>query len=98
MEILNLDYYILFVFKDITNDEIFSTTDIKVLKDATTSEGFKIGDKIKIFESVLTIIDIQISNIKETLYDGFKYGWSDEGVTPQGDLKKALLRITITLE
>jgi|GEM_PF-6995598 len=98
MDISNLDYYILFVFKDETNDRIFSTTDVKRLKESTTSENFKLGDKVKIFDDLLTVTDIQISNVKNTLYDGFKYGWSDEGIVPQGEIKKALLRITIIVE
>ena len=97
MNIKDLNNYVLFVFIDETNDRMTSTTDIEALKNFTPNETFKIGDKIKMFNVEMVIKDIQISNVKEITQDNFKYGWSAEGIVPQGNVKDALFKVTITI-
>ena len=98
MDIKNLNNYALFVFKDETNDRIASTTDVEALKEFTSSESFKIGQTIKMFDEEMTIKDIQISNVTDRIFNTYKTGWSAEGISPQGTVKDSLFRVTITIE
>ena len=98
MDIKNLNNYVLFVFKDETNDRIASTTDIEALKEFTSSESFKIGQTIKMFDEEMTIKDIQISNVTDRIFNSYKTGWSAEDISPQGTVKDSLFRVTITIE
>lgn len=103
MNIKDLNYYVLFVFKDETNDRTFSTTDVEFLKKYTSSDSFKVGDKIIIFEDeeieeIMIIKNIEISKVSEKTSSNYNYGWSKEGIILQGEKKEALLQITITVE
>jgi hypothetical protein len=98
MNIKDLNNYVLFVFKDETNDRIASTTDIEALKEFTSSESFKIGQTIKMFDEDMIIKDIQLSNVTDKVYNNYKFGWSAEGIEPQGTIKDSLFRVTITIE
>ena len=98
MDIKNLNNYVLFVFKDETNDRIASTTDVEALKEFTLSESFKIGQTIKMFDEDMIIKDIQLSNVTDKAYNNYKFGWSTEGIEPQGTVKDSLFRVTITIE
>ena len=98
MNIKDLNNYILFVFKDETNNRIASTTDVEALKDFTTSESFKIGQTIKMFDEDMIIKDVQLSNVTDKVYNNYKFGWSAEGIEPQGNIKDSLFRVTITIE
>ncbi len=46
----------------------------------------------------MIIKDIQLSNITDKVYNNYKFGWSSEGIEPQGTVKDSLFRITITIE
>lgn len=98
MDIKDLNYYVLFVFKDETNDRTFSTTDINALKDSTSSEQFKIGEIITIHGEELRIKNIEISQVSEKTSSNYNYGWSKEGIILKGEQKEALLQITIIVE
>ena len=98
MDIKNLNNYVLFVFKDETNDRIASTTDIEALKEFTSAESFQIGKTIKMFDEDMIIKDIQISNLTDKVYNNYKFGWSAEGIEPQGIVKDSLFRVTIIIE
>ena len=98
MNIKDLNNYVLFVFNDEINDRIASTTDIEALKEFTDAESFKIGETIKMFGDDMLIKDIQLSNITDKVYNNYKFGWSAEGIEPQGTIKDSLFRVTITIE
>jgi len=98
MNISDLDYYVLFVIKDVTNDRIFSTTDIKALKSCTPTKDFKIGKTVEFNNESYIVKDVSLSKIGDTLNNDHEYGFSLEGVDPQGDKKDILFRVTITLE
>lgn len=98
MDIKNLTNYVLFVFKDETNGRIASTIDVEALKEFTPSESFKIGQTIKMFNEYMLIKDIQLSNVTDKVYSNYKFGWSAEGIEPQGTVKDSLFRVTITIE
>jgi hypothetical protein len=97
MKILDLDYYVLFVFKDISEDKLFSTMDINVLKQCVPSEEFVIGEKITFNDKTHTIKEISLSKVGGSLNNDHDYGWSAEEIYPQGVIKDILFRVTITL-
>lgn len=98
MNIADLDYYTLFVFKDLTNDRITSTTDIDVLKMFTKSEEFTIGKEITLLDAPYTIKNISLSKVGSSVNSDHKFGWSKEGIEPQGNVKDIFFRVTISLE
>lgn len=97
-EIKDLNNYVLFVFKDRTNDNIVSTTDIEFLKRYTSSESFVIGDSITFLENEYIIKDVAISKIKTLLNNDHSHGWSAENIEPQGKVKDVLFRVTVSIE
>ena len=98
MDIKNKNNYVLFVYKDETKERIASTTDIEALKEFTSAETFHIGKTIKMFGEDMIIKDIQLSNVTDKVYNNYKFGWSAEGIEPQGTVKDSLLRVTIFIE
>ncbi len=98
MNISDLDYYVLFVIKDVTNDRIFSTTDIKALKSCTGAKDFEIGKNVEFNNEPYIVKDVSLSKVGDTLNNDHDYGWSAEGVNPEGDRKDVLFRVTILLE
>ena len=96
--ISNLPYYVLFVFKDLKGDVVYSTTDIKTLKTFTISDNFSVGNQITFLDEIYKITEVSVSNVGGTLFNNYKFGWSNEGVIPAGEVKDSMLRLTIFIE
>ena len=96
--ISSLPYYVLFVFKDIQNDIVYSTTDINTLKEFTQSESLIIGNSISFLDGDYTIKDVSLLKIGTTLNNDYKYGFTTKGVIPEGTVKDSLFRVDVIIE
>jgi len=93
MKISDLDFYALFILKDINNKKKrIATTDLTYLKNYTKSDFFAVGGKISFYNNIYTITDICISNIDDKIKKDFK------DYKLNGEIKDYLLTVTILLE
>lgn len=98
MLIKTLPYYVEYNFQHSTKNQSFRTADIKVIKEVIPEySSLSIGDTITIFNEKLTIKDIGIYNIYDSIKD-HNMGENLKSSDLQGDITKSLISINIILE
>ena len=68
------------------------------MKECTTTESFKPGETITFNGQDFIVKEVSLSKLGDKLNNDHKYGYSKEGVVPQGDVKDILFRVRILLE
>lgn len=98
MLIKTLPYYVEYNFQHSDKNVSFRTADIKVLKEILPeNSSLNIGDKISIFNEELTVRDIGIYNIYDSVKD-HNMGENLKSSDLEGDIRKSLVSISVILE
>lgn len=98
MLIKTLPYYVEYNFQHSGKNVSFRTADIKVLKEILPeNSSLNIGDKVSIFNEELTVRDISIYNIYDSVKD-HDMGENLKSSNLEGDIRKSLVSISVILE